>query len=219
MTTKRNNKEIRWGYFFLIRRLLQASALLTLLLSTATLQAQVKVLEVRDLKFLPGGDRSEAYDVNNLGQVLGWSNAEFGLCTSGAGGSPQPCRHQGPFLWTEAGGMQQYFVSKHANAINDFGQVMWSYFYDGNNYTYFEGPDMPEPLELVNSEDVSMNGVDINNRGQVVGDGTRYNPDTGDDYHFLFVWSMEGEDKSSPCYLEQAIGTGERLALTTLARP
>jgi probable HAF family extracellular repeat protein len=63
-----------------------------------------------------GGTQSEAFGINNLGQVVGWAFVPSGV--------------EHAFLWTKAGGMQDLGTlggtTSRAYAINDNGQVVGS---------------------------------------------------------------------------------------------
>jgi probable HAF family extracellular repeat protein len=73
-----------------------------------------------DLGTLPGGTYSEAYAINDVAQVVGWSMTDQSTCTAFDG-----CWHA--FLWedgtmTDLGGLDPRFQS-YAYSINNRGQI------------------------------------------------------------------------------------------------
>lgn len=73
-----------------------------------------------DLGTLPGGTYSEAYAINDAGQIVGWSMTDQSTCTAFDG-----CWHA--FLWengtmTDLGGLDPRFQS-YAYSINNRGQI------------------------------------------------------------------------------------------------
>jgi probable HAF family extracellular repeat protein len=76
---------------------------------------------MHDLGTLPGGSYSEAFGINDLGQVVGWSTIDDATCTLFDG-----CWHA--FLWengtmTDLGGLDSRFQS-YAYSINNRGQIV-----------------------------------------------------------------------------------------------
>lgn len=137
---------------------------------------------VTDLGALPGVSGSAALGLNNLGQVVGWSDLPY--LTVGAGWVHHP------FLWTPTGGMVdlgglQPSVPVDVNApggmayaINDDGLISgWAT--DGNGeigaVTWRVGWAGSPPTRLQNylgEPDSGGTGYGINNVGQVVGLGS-----------------------------------------------
>ena len=147
---------------------------------------------VQDLGTL-GGTRSEAYALNEQGQVVGYSTTATGA------------RHA--FLWTPGAGMQDLGVlagglSSTARGINDRGEVV------GQSTLPPVGPRNPEThaflwtptagmqdLDALGGEFTSSVAYDINNAAQVVGRSYSADrivpPDLGVDPEFYsraFLW-------------------------------
>lgn len=114
---------------------------------------------VQSLGFLPGGDASEARDINNLDHVTGWAHFPNGA--------------QHVFLWTRSGGMIDFGTPEdtfeaYAEAINDqeeiVGEVDLGSF---EKLFYWSGAVGYRILQTLGA--VAGNVLDINNAGVIVG--------------------------------------------------
>jgi len=130
------------------------------------------VTGMRDLGTLGTGAVSVAEGVNDLGQVVGYSE------TAGYSG----CHHA--FLWDPVTGIKDLgafgLYRSHACGINDAGQIIgWAASAtDHGPYLWFlyDGTTVLDVRDLVAAEVRSMVGSpnDINNLGQVVGNSPTY---------------------------------------------
>lgn len=135
--------------------------------------------ELVDLGTL-GGDRSGAADLNEWGQVVGFSEDADGVMQS--------------FLWYQGemsqidslGGISGY-RSGQAMAINNWGQVVGdSKQPDGPFHAYLWQNGRTVSLGEVADPDMLSTPVDINDRGQIL--GYTHGPGFGPSYGFL--WSV-----------------------------
>lgn len=129
------------------------------------------------------GCGSVAYDINDFGQVVGWS--AYNLYNSGY--SSDYVQHA--FLWTQSGGMEDLGtlpgdLSSEARKINVFGQIIGSSYPEAS--IYHQTPGRPfiwtrqgqmqdlNTLISASSAWVLQSVADINAWGQIVGQGLRY---------------------------------------------
>lgn len=116
-----------------------------------------------------GGDFSWANDINDAGQVVGWSDARA-------------------FLWTTAAGMRDLgllpgFGSSQALAINSVGQVV-GYVTDaptGPHAAFFYAGVVVDLNDMLPADSgwVLHYATDINDGGQIVGSGTHNGQERG----------------------------------------
>lgn len=133
------------------RHLLHCIAIAVLvLLSSAALAISY---EKHDLGLLPGTSDSEAFGINNNGQIVGRSGSYA-------------------FVWDPATGMQS-LGGGHAYAINEHGQAVG---FSTGGACYWNGTDGRVSLGLGNSDFA----YGINDLGQVVGD---YQPESSTTRH------------------------------------
>ncbi len=109
---------------------------------------------IQDIGTLPGGDFSEAFAINNAGQVAGTSNTASSMRA---------------FLWTSATGLQDLGTLPRANAsqayaINEAGQVVGA---SGTDAVLWTNGLIQDIGGLPGSDWSEAHG--INNAGQVVG--------------------------------------------------
>jgi probable HAF family extracellular repeat protein len=110
-----------------VKRALAAGATALSLLSSAG-GAQAAVYRLTDLGDLGGGGvRSRAYDINNLGQVVGFS--------SGGTGTSASLASMRAFVWDSVNGMQPLGLvsnrTSFAYGINEAGQITGEYWMAG----------------------------------------------------------------------------------------
>ena len=124
---------------------------------------------IQVLPTLPGGSQISAWDVNNSGQVVGWSQTVF---TTEEGETV--CCAQHAFLYDEANGMQDLGTlpgrqSSEAVAINDSGDVVGM---SSKPFLYKDGTmfDLNTLIPADSGWRIEQ-ADDINNNGQIVGYG------------------------------------------------
>ncbi len=124
------------------------------------------------LGFLPGGDYSAAFGVNDAGQVVGYSNTATAL--------------RG-FLWTASGGMQDIGTlsgdtGSEAYAINSSGQIVGVSSGPSGRRAFVRTSSGMLSLGTLPGDDESV-AYAINDSGQVVG----YSGGNG--HQLAFLWS------------------------------
>ncbi|MBI4824805.1 MAG: InlB B-repeat-containing protein [Nitrospirae bacterium] len=151
---------------------------------TATFTSSLSYV-ITDIGVLPGDNRSEAYGVNKLGQVVGisYNSADTGK------------RHA--FIWDRTNGIQDLgnlgVIYSQANAINDSGQVVGYSRISGTTGHAFLW-DRINGMQDIGTSGVSSSANDINNSGHVVGDiggGLWGNP---------FIWNEINGMRELPLY-------------------
>jgi probable HAF family extracellular repeat protein len=120
--------------------------------------------EIVDLNPLTGGTRDDAYAINNVGQVVGWSGI--------TGGTQHACLWNSPNNITDLGALSQQ--SSFATSVNDAGQVVgWSFLSDNTTIHAFlwENGVLTDLNSIVPVKPgwVLQKANGINNAGQIVG--------------------------------------------------
>jgi len=115
---------------------------------------------LRSLGFLPGGDASEARDINNLDHITGWA-------TVGGGA-------QHVFLWTRSGGMSDLGIPEgssqaFAEAINDEDEIVGEADLGSSNLFYWSPGTGYKILQTLGGGGYAL---DINGTGVIVGSCT-----------------------------------------------
>lgn len=108
-----------------------------------------------------GGATSSANDINDLGHVVGTAAGSDGNLHA--------------FLWSGGGPMQDLGIGFFATAINNSGQIVGSSSFAGSNHAFVylgNGPmqDLNGLIDPASGWTLS-NAFDINDRGQIVGEG------------------------------------------------
>jgi len=135
-----------------------------------------------------GGESNAATDVNDLGQVVGWSQTAAGE------------RHA--FLWTEVGGMVDLETlggaTSQAEGINNLGQVVGSSTTTTGETHAFLWTPSGGMVDLETLGGTWSAAYDINDLGHVVGSSLV----PGDNDWHAFDWSAGSGmvDLSGPCY-------------------
>lgn len=152
-------------------------------LSDQTVKAQDNEITITDLGTL--GEASYPWNLNDLGQVVGESDAGFGDRRS--------------FLWTEEGGMQDLnpiFGGHYGQAIyiNNLGQIVGHYYTTGGQHAFLWSPSEGF-LDLGTlANDPTQGGSSyprgVNNFGQVIGYSNVITLDGVSQTH-AFSWSKD----------------------------
>jgi len=146
--------------------------------------------KIRDLGTL-GGGKSEAWDINNTGQVVGRAENARG--------------EDRAFLWEAKGGMRDLGVIdaiNTASAINDKGQVIG--VTDHYTTSFLWQNDKYIPLKITAPTGfTSVQGSNINDKGEMLGVFHRGGPHSGESRVFLYsndaVISVEPPQTSKNC--------------------
>ncbi|WP_414565077.1 MULTISPECIES: PEP-CTERM sorting domain-containing protein [unclassified Anabaena] len=111
---------------------------------------------------------SVAYDINNLGQVVGTSTVDFAECCFGYRPAPRS------FIWSNDMGMFSIgdllgdIYGDFANAINNRGEVVGASGRFGAQ-PYLWSEDIGVPINFLNSSGIGVIAYDINDASQIVG--------------------------------------------------
>lgn len=157
-----------------LRNAIMYLLLLGLLTTAPCLGVEYEVVNLGTL----GAGPSYAYDINNSGQVVGYSYVVTGQFYYHA------------FLWTASGGMQDLGTlggnRSFAKGINNSGQVVgYSFTTSGENHAFlWTASDGMQDLGTLGGN--YSNAHDINNSGQVVGYST-----TASGQMHTFLWPDE----------------------------
>jgi len=155
-------------------------AALPLLVLTAVGLASAQKYAITSLGFLPSGNYSVPYGINNLGQIVGFATTSSG--------------QDHAFLWTNSGGMQDLGTlgsgQSFAQGINDFRQVVGAAQIISNGsflnraFTWTKSGGMQDLGTLGGSQ---ANAYAINGFGQVVGFSV-----TSNNLTHAFLWTKSG---------------------------
>jgi probable HAF family extracellular repeat protein len=154
-----------------VKRALSHGTAVLCLLSIAT-GAQAVVYRITDLGDLLGGsDKSRAFDINNHGQVVGYSSG---------GPEAHPDWTMRAFVWNSASGMQTLTnlsgTTSRAYAINDSGQITGEHWATGvpsssRAFRWDSGTVQNLGTVAIGQSGKTSLGMAINASGQVVGEG------------------------------------------------
>lgn len=115
--------------------------------------------QITDLGFLPGGNRTNAMAINNLGQVTGNAKDASGISHA--------------FLWStgnlqDLGTINGYYTS--GLAINDTGQIVGADYVDSvdRHAFLYDGGSITDINPVIGAQESSA--LSINNSGTIVGD-------------------------------------------------
>jgi probable HAF family extracellular repeat protein len=134
-----------------------------------------------------GGLTSQAHDINNQGQIVGWGETDTGLVHA--------------FGWTEADGMMDLMPTSEeesrAFAVNESGAVVG--WYAGYSVGFAMAWDGSEPTPLGSLGGPASEALAINELSQVVGWGET---ESGSQHGFLWTES-EGMVDLNDCLVEE----------------